>query len=146
MRRRNIWTALSAAVFLLALAAPSTLPQKRMAQGKGMPKYDAAAEVTLRGAVEEVTQHKGRMGRTGTHLLVNFDGRSMAVHLGPTSYLERNNFAFAKGDQVEVTGSKVRMGDADVLLAREVKAGDRTLKLRDAQGMPLWSGGGSRNP
>ena len=146
MKSQHVWRIILLVAVALTFTLGETDAQRRRGRGNGMPRYDTSTEVTMKGTVEKVESQIATMGWNGTHLLVNFDGRSMEVHLGPTSYLERNNFAFAKGDQVEVTGSKVRMGGADVLLAREVKAGDRTLKLRDAQGIPLWSGGGSRNP
>jgi hypothetical protein len=69
---------------------------------------------------------------------------SLEVHLGPTSYLEKQQFAFAKGDQIEVIGSKVKIESADVVIAREVKKGGKTLTLRNAQGVPAWSKGGRR--
>ena len=71
---------------------------------------------------------------------------SLEVHLGPTSYLEKQQFAFAKGDQIEVIGSKVKIESADVVIAREVKKGGKTLTLRDAQGVPFWSKGGRGGP
>jgi hypothetical protein len=55
--------------------------------------------------------------------------------------LEKEKFTFAKGDQIEVTGSKVKIGAVDALLAREVKKGDKTLTLRNAQGVSAWSRG-----
>jgi hypothetical protein len=84
--------------------------------------------------------------QTGTHLIVKSDGGTFDAHLGPTRFLAKNNFSFAKGDQVEIIGSKVKMGGADALLARQVKKGDRTLTLRNAQGIPVWSGGGQGRP
>jgi DNA/RNA endonuclease YhcR with UshA esterase domain len=115
-----------------------------MGQGKGMPKYDPATEMTIKGTVEEVKEQSCPMcgrNQTGTHLIVKSDAGTFDAHLGPTSFLEKNKFTFAKGDQVEIIGSKVKMGGADALLAREVKKGDKTLTLRNAQGVPAWSGG-----
>ena len=69
---------------------------------------------------------------------------TLEVRLGPTTFLEKEKFTFAKGDQIEVTGSKVKIEGADALIAREVKKGGKTLTLRDAQGVPAWSGGRRR--
>jgi hypothetical protein len=114
-----------------------------MGQGKGMPKYDPATEITIKGTVEEVKEQScptcGR-NQTGTHLIVRSDAGTFDAHLGPTSFLAKNKFSFAKGDQVEIIGSKVKMDGADALLAREVKKGGKTLTLRNAQGVPAWSG------
>jgi hypothetical protein len=54
-------------------------------------------------------------------------------------------FQFAKGDAITVTGSKVRIAGQDVIIAREIKKGDQVLTLRDAKGFPLWSGRGRRS-
>jgi hypothetical protein len=51
---------------------------------------------------------------------------------------------FAKGDNIEVTGAKVKYEGADAVLAREVKKGDKTLTLRNAAGIPQWSQGRGR--
>jgi hypothetical protein len=49
---------------------------------------------------------------------------------------------FAKGDQVEVIGSKVKGTDTEVVIAREVKKDGKVLTLRNAQGIPAWRRGG----
>jgi len=45
---------------------------------------------------------------------------------------------FGKGDEVSITGSKVKQADADLVLAREVVKGNNTFVLRDAKGNPVW--------
>jgi len=39
---------------------------------------------------------------------------------------------------VEVTGSRVSSRQGAVIVAGELRKGDQVLKLRDAQGVPLW--------
>jgi len=73
------------------------------------------------------------------YLKLNADSGTFAVYLGPSWFLESNGVKFAKGDQIEVTGSKLQ--DKDMIIAREVKRGDQVLVLRNAQGIPDWSGG-----
>ena len=46
--------------------------------------------------------------------------------------------SFKADDKIEVTGSKVKQGDADLILAREVVKGDDTLTLRFKDGKPAW--------
>jgi hypothetical protein len=107
-----------------------------------MARYDTATETNFKGTVEEVKVYsRGGMGGGGTHLIVKGDDQTLEIHLGPTDFLSKQGMSFAKGDQVTVTGSKVKLGDAEVILAREVKKGDKTLTLRDAQGLPAWSRG-----
>ncbi len=80
----------------------------------------------------------------GTHLDLKTGSGTFDVHLGPSGFLAAKNFKFAKGDQVEVTGSKVTFEGHDAIIAREVKMGGKVLTLRDAQGIPEWSGGRRR--
>ena len=64
----------------------------------------------------------------------------MAVHLGPEWYIERLDGKLAKGDAVEVKGSRVTFAGNPAIIAAEVKKGDAILKLRDDNGIPAWSG------
>jgi DNA/RNA endonuclease YhcR with UshA esterase domain len=103
--------------------------------------YNPASETTLKGTVEDVKTVKGRHGWNGTHLTLKAEGKSIDVHLGPASFIKEKGFSFAKGDQVEVTGSKTEYSGAETIIAREVKKEGKTLVLRNAQGIPEWAGG-----
>lgn len=111
---------------------------------RGMRNYDSSTETTVKGTVEEVKQVSGRHGWNGTHLMLKTEAGQMEVHVGPSAYITAQGFSFAQGDQVEVLGSKVKLGSSDALIAREIKQGDKTLVLRNAQGIPQWSGGRRR--
>lgn len=148
IQMRQVLLMLSLGVALLALPAAA---QKRMGNGKVMPNYDPATEITVQGIVEEVLQISGPMegmGRMhsmgGTHLSLKTDKETLDVHIAPSHFLEQSKFAFAKGDQVEITGSKVKVQGSEAFLAREVKKGDKALTLRDARGVPRWSMGQGR--
>ncbi len=125
---------------LLWMGMVTVLAVSVAAQQTWQRHYDPATETTVTGTVEDVVQvaHQGRS--PGTHLKLKTDSGSVTVQIGPTSYLESQKVSFAKGDQVTVTGSKVNSG----IIAREVKKGDRTLTLRDKQGIPKWSRGRNR--
>lgn len=110
------------------------------------PMYDTKAEARFKGTVEAVEKvagpgRGGRVGLGGTHLTLKTDTETIAVHLGPTAFLMEKKIDLVKGDAVEILGSRVKIDDEQVLLAREVKKGDNTWTLRDASGRPLWSGG-----
>jgi hypothetical protein len=116
--------------------------QKPANGSAGQPKYDPKTESTIRGTVEEVKHYPSqRGGRTGEHVVLKTEGGMVDVHLGPTDYWEKNGFSLAKSDSIEVIGSRVKVGDAEVFLAREVKKGDKSVTLRNAQGIPAWSRG-----
>jgi hypothetical protein len=46
---------------------------------------------------------------------------------------------FSKGDELSISGSKIKQGDADLILAREVVKGNNTFVFRDDKGSPVWS-------
>lgn len=120
------------------------------AMGQGMGHYDPSRVITVKGVVQDVqegTMQRGQkgqpsgMGGMGTHLVIKTDKESLTVLVGPSSFLAQKNFSFAKGDQIEITGSKVKFGGSDAIIAREIKKGDKTLTLRDEKGVPEWSMG-----
>jgi len=143
MKRTNLWKAMFTMILVAAFAVPLALAQQPMGQGKGKwMMYDPATEVTVQGTVEEVKQVPDRRGGPGgTHLIVKTDSETLNVRLGPSTFLTNQNFTFAQGDHIEVTGSKMKFHGADALIAREVKKGDAVLTLRNAQGIPVWSRG-----
>jgi len=140
--RSNSWrfVMFTAASALLASWLPSLAQMHHMAS----PMYNTATEVTLKGSVEAVNQVKGPQGWGGTHVSLKTDKETIDVHVGPSWFLAQHKVGFAKGDQVEVTGSRAKFGDKYALIAREIKKGGETLTLRNAQGFPVWSGGHHR--
>mgnify|MGYP005809947683 CR=1 FL=1 len=132
------------AMVLVLLVSASILAtaQASGAPPRGARNYNPSTETTVKGTVEEVTQQTGTRGWGGTHLLLKTDSENFDVHVGPSQYVSRQGFAFAKGDQIEVTGSKVTLAGKEALIARQIKKGDKVLALRDEQGIPKWSRGG----
>ena len=110
--------------------------------GMGMPRYDTSTETNLKGTVEDVLhpQNSSRRGTMGIHLMVKTDTGTIEVHLGPSSYVTQQGFTFAKGDVVEVVGSKVTIDGTAAVIAREVVKDGKTLTLRDKTGRPKWAG------
>ena len=104
------------------------------AVGAGM-RYDPATVMTLRGTAVAVTNLSG-----GVHVTLQADGRETDVHLGPSWFVENAGVQIAKGDSIEVTGSAGESDGGAILIAREVKKGAQTVRLRDEQGVPDWSG------
>jgi hypothetical protein len=121
------------------LASWMALPSLAQMHRRAAPMYNTATEVTLKGSVEAVNQVKGPQGWGGTHLSLKTDKETIDVHVGPSWFLTQNKTSFAKGDQVEVTGSRAKFGEKDALIAREIKKGGETLTLRNALGFPAWS-------
>ena len=128
----------------LALTATAALAQGR-GPGMGMSNYDPKTEVTVKGTIEDVQQQQGMHGWMGTHLVLKTDSGTLDVHAGPSGYIAEKQFSFTKGDTIEVVGSNVTLQNKDALLAREITKDGKTLVLRNAQGVPEWSGSRWRN-
>ncbi len=111
-----------------------------MRAGGGPMHFDPKSVTTVSGEITAVNKVEGRRNE-GTHLEVKTAEGSMRIWLGPSWYLDRQTVKLAKGDKVEVTGSKVQRAKGSALIAQTVKKGDATLTLRDANGVPAWSRG-----
>ncbi len=142
MNRKVMWSIEIATSILLGISA---LLAQGPGPGRGTPSYDPTTEITAKGSVEEVQTVQRKGGWGGIHLALKTDAGNLDVHLGPSSFISKKQFSFNKGDQIEVLGSKVKMGEKDVLIAREVTKEGKTLVLRNSQGIPEWSGGRRAN-
>src|SRR5512143_873322 len=148
MSRKTIISLAVAASILLASSVARAAPWQgwRGSGGWGMGStyqkmYNPATVETLSGTVEsvdKVTPIKGM--HSGIHLVLRTDKETISVHLGPEWYIERFDTKIEKGDQIEVKGSRVTIGEKLALIAAEVKKGDATLVLRDSAGVPVWAG------
>lgn len=127
------------AVVLSVIAVVFVLCAGAFAQ-KPLPKYDMKTEFTLKKAiVQEVKEVTLSNGQNRFRLIVKVGTETYEVCLCPKAFLEMMDSTFAKGDEVDITGSKVQEGDNTIILAREVVKGDNTLVLRDKTGEPAWS-------
>lgn len=103
--------------------------------------YNPATVETVTGTVQSVQKTTPMKGmQYGIHLSLKTDKETIPVHLGPGWYIERQDRTIAKGDSVEVKGSRVTMNGKAVIIAAEVKKGDEVLTLRDENGVPMWAG------
>ena len=148
MRRKNIISLVLVVSLILTVSAALAGPWKGWrgsgAWGMGSPyqrMYNPATVETLSGmveAVDKVTPMKGM--QSGIHVMLKTDKETISVHLGPEWYVERLDTKIAKGDTIEVKGSRVTFGGKPAVIAAEVKKGDSVLVLRDSAGIPAWAG------
>jgi hypothetical protein len=97
--------------------------------------YDTATESSVSGTLAQPPES----GRMGLYLSVQQSGGAMVdVRVAPRRYLASRGFSLQQGDELEITGSKVMLRGAPVLLAREIRKQGKTLPLRDRTGRPLW--------
>ena len=126
----------AAIALFCTISAISLLAQR--AQGPGSPKYDAQTETKMRGTVDDVRLPPS--AKEIVYLLLKADtGATVEVYVCPKSFLDDMGVAFAKGDQIDLSGSKVKQGDTDLILAREIVKKTDTLVLRDDKGKPVWN-------
>jgi len=135
MKTRAFLSMISVTLLASVWAQPS-----RRGRWGGM-RYDPATEVTVTGKITEVTKVGRRGMMPGLHVRLQTEKGALDVHLGPAPFLEKSKMTFEKGEEMEVTGSRVKYDGADAIIAREVKKAGRALTLRDSQGIPKWSRG-----
>jgi hypothetical protein len=108
-----------------------------------LPKFNEATIETVSGWVTEVDPfvRLERNTRNGVRVtLETYDDETYDVFLGPATYLDHHNITLERGDEITVTGSKVRYEDHDAIIATVVDEDGDRVKLRDADGHQAWRG------
>lgn len=104
------------------------------------PKYDRSTEITLKGTIEQVNDRECPVsGGMGSHLILKLaDAKTIEIHLASTKFVAAYDLVFHKGEEIEVTGSKVKLEGVETIYAREIKRGTDTFVFRDKEGNPIW--------
>jgi hypothetical protein len=123
---------------LVLLAGCLTLTGSFASAQNSGPKYDFANEVTLKGTVQEIKMVPGHY--EGVHVMLKTSTDTILVHLAPEGFLKMLEFDAKVGDSFEVTGCKITGEFGPEILAKDVKAGNNELTLRDKKGAPAWAG------
>lgn len=136
-------------VLFLMIAANSFAQQGMKWRGSGgwgmgaqyNRMYDVKTVESIRGEIVSVDTIKPEKGMSyGIHLTVKTDKETISVHLGPSWYIENQDVKLLPKDKIEVKGSRISFQSKPAIIAAEVKKGDEILTLRDANGIPMWSG------
>jgi hypothetical protein len=105
--------------------------------------YNPQTVVTVAGVVVSTTPPAVKQGLPYlVYLSLQTEAGKVTVFLGPSLHIEKLPLQIKVLDRIQVTGSKITWEGAPVIMAAEVKKGDQVLKLRDANGVPVWSGRG----
>ena len=107
--------------------------------GQAGPKYDVSTEAKFKGTIEDLKLPPKGSEKQIAYVTIKTDTDTIEIYLCPKSFIDDMGVSFAKGDEIAFTGSKVKAGDADMVLAREVVKGTDTLVLRDNKGNPVWN-------
>lgn len=127
-------------VLALSMAVASASPNQSATPGAGVPKYDPATESVFKGTVQEVRDRQCPVsGGLGSHVILKLtNGTTIEVHLASTKFVKTYELVLNIGDQLEVTGSKVKFEGVDTIFAREIKRGNDVFVFRDKDGKPVW--------
>lgn len=118
------------------LAAASQGPPESTAA----PKYDLAAEVTLKGTIVDTIERNCPVaGGLGFHFTFKAeDGRTIEVHVASAKFMKDYEWILNKGDQIKLVGARANVQGADGILAREITRGNETFTFRAKDGKPVW--------
>lgn len=120
---------------VIAVAATSAFSQ-------APPKYDTTTETTIKVTVGELKLVPPTGGKPIAYLVTKTDPDkekdAVQIFLCPKTFLDQMGIAFKANDTVEIKGSKVKQGGADLILAREMVKGGETLTFRFPDGKPAW--------
>jgi hypothetical protein len=102
------------------------------------PKYDKQTEMKSKGVVEEINLLSVGSRKDYTELILKSGDDKLHIYVCPKPFQDEMGISFAKGEEIAVTGSKVKQEASDVILARELVRGSDTLMFRDDKGKPVW--------
>ncbi len=132
-------TPLPLALFLM-LCVTMAPGQKPSQDAGGLPKYDLHSEMKTKGVVDEVKLLPlgAKRDITELELVIKNGDDKVYIYVCPKAFQEEMGINFVKGDEIAVTGSKVKLEALDVILARQLVKGTDTLLFRDDKGNPVW--------
>ena len=97
---------------------------------------------TLKGevlSVDTFSPGKGhRLLTTQVTMRLKTDTETIKVYLGPQPYLDKQMVKLAAKDRVMVKGSRVSYEGQPLIIAMRVRKGRQGIRLRNAQGTPMW--------
>jgi hypothetical protein len=136
MQKSTITTWLAAGLLILLVAIPVMAQDagQDRSRSSAIPVYDSAHEIMVQGNIESVVTRMSWGGPLGTHLVVTTSNGSVDAHLGPFATTGPNALNFHQGDAVQIVGVMASIESKQVLLARTLTIGGRTLVLRNLHG------------
>jgi hypothetical protein len=135
---RNVTKVLFRVLLFLLLLVTSGLSQKAQKVDDSLPKYNLHTETKSKGVVDEVNLLPLGSRKDFTELVVKSGDEKVHIYVCPKPFQDEMGISFTKGDEIAVTGSKVKQETSDVILARELVKGADTLLFRDDKGNPVW--------
>jgi hypothetical protein len=132
-------TAFFTVVLSLLLWPAASFSQKTQPEDNDLPKYDLHAEMKTKGVIDEVNLVSVGTRKDYRELTIKDGEATIHIYMCPKPFEDEMGITFSKGEQIAVTGSKVKYQETDVILARELVKGEDTLLFRDEKGAPVWN-------
>jgi hypothetical protein len=103
------------------------------------PSGTTANLQTREGKIAEVVYLPGVTADSGmVELRLQSGGQLDLVRLAPSGFLKQGGLVLREGDTVLVKGFPVAGMEGDLIVATEIRKGDKGLSLRDSRGLPAW--------
>ena len=125
-------------VLSLLLWVTPGLSQKTPPEDSSLPKYELDAELKTKGVIDEVNLLSVGSRKDFTELVIKSGDDQILIYVCPKPFQDEIGVTFTKGDEVDVTGSKIKQEASDIILARVMVKGTDTLMFRDDKGKPVW--------
>jgi hypothetical protein len=102
--------------------------------------YDPKTVTTVAGGVESLgtLPPQGFVPGAIRSVGLKTEQGKITAYLSPEWYLNAHKIFLTFRDQVEVTGSQAMVAGEPAVIAKVLKVGDKTLTLRNDQGLPVW--------
>jgi hypothetical protein len=130
----------SLSLLSLVLAASSWGQPGLKSGGGPSGLYNPDTVVTVSGIVIARTPPSPKGFPQLVYLTLRTDTGKTTVFLGPDLYVDKLPIQIQNLDKIQVTGSGITWEGKRVILAATIIKGDQVLKLREPNGVPLWSG------
>ncbi len=139
-RHRLLWGLIIFGLVLTGESMGQTSPQDIKGGGPGT-LYNPQTVVTVAGIVVSMTTPTAHPKLPYlVYLTLQTKEGPITIFLGPSFYVDKLPLQIKALDKIQVTGSKINWEGSPVIVAAEVKKGDKVIKLRDPNGVPIWSG------
>ncbi|MBZ5623722.1 MAG: hypothetical protein LAQ69_34235 [Acidobacteriia bacterium] len=128
---------------IAALLAPMAAIPGQTGRAEQEPRYDPGSVVNVSATVTDTREVPKGSPLSGLHLVVVDTDKetTVEVYVAPVQYLKELQITYARGNRLQIAGSKVKFGGGTIVLAREVRRDLDTAYFRDEKGRPYWTGG-----
>jgi hypothetical protein len=125
--------------FALAVTAALASPEAALGDGSAPVRmWNPATVATVTGTVEAVERVE-MGGWSCLRLRLVTPQGALQVRVGPDGFVAETKVVFAKGDKLEVKGSRLKFAGEDSMVAAEILRGAERIVLRDPAGKPAWA-------